>query len=258
MPLLVTAPEWYELLDSVQYYVDNMYQPSATGSPTARSWCRPSTATRTSGWVTGLGEPAVLPASRSPPRPAAAAWDYLVSPAPLRHPAAAGGLPLRRRGPRDRLPPQRRAAVGRGRRDPAPDPRVARHRGRPDGRALRADLPRLPVGRRQPRGDGGLLRLRGGARGARRRLRDPGPRPRVQRPGQRRGRQAAGLIDVTDYPDVTDLCLASDAAVLDYSSLRFDYALTGKPMIFLVPTLQRYHDTRGGSSTSSRPPPVRS
>jgi CDP-glycerol glycerophosphotransferase len=33
--------------------------------------------------------------------------------------------------------------------------------------------------------------------------------------------------------------------VVDYSSLRFDFGVTGKPMIFLVPDLQRYKDTRG-------------
>ncbi len=51
---------------------------------------------------------------------------------------------------------------------------------------------------------------------------------------------AAGVVDVTAYPEVNDLILASDAAVLDYSSLRFDYALTGKPMVFLVPDLADY------------------
>ncbi|MEP6666296.1 MAG: CDP-glycerol glycerophosphotransferase family protein, partial [Nocardioidaceae bacterium] len=53
------------------------------------------------------------------------------------------------------------------------------------------------------------------------------------------------VIEVTDYPDPTDLYLASDLAILDYSSLRFDYAITGKPMLFLVPDLDRYRDTRG-------------
>lgn len=38
---------------------------------------------------------------------------------------------------------------------------------------------------------------------------------RVERIGS-----AAQVIDVTDYPDVTELVLASDAAILDYSSLR--------------------------------------
>lgn len=54
------------------------------------------------------------------------------------------------------------------------------------------------------------------------------------------------VIDVTDYPDVNDLILASDAAVLDYSSLRFDYVLAGNPMVFLVPDLVEYDRARGG------------
>jgi CDP-glycerol glycerophosphotransferase len=53
------------------------------------------------------------------------------------------------------------------------------------------------------------------------------------------------VVDVTDYPEVADLYLAADAAVVDYSSLRFDFGVTGKPMIFHVPDLQRYRDTRG-------------
>lgn len=57
-----------------------------------------------------------------------------------------------------------------------------------------------------------------------------------------RRRDAAGsrLLDVTGYPEINDLVLAADAAVLDYSSLRFDVALTGRPMVFLVPDLHRY------------------
>jgi CDP-glycerol glycerophosphotransferase (TagB/SpsB family) len=52
------------------------------------------------------------------------------------------------------------------------------------------------------------------------------------------------VIDVTGHPDINHLIAASDAAVLDYSSLRFDFAITGKPMVFLVPDLDAY-----GSST---------
>ena len=52
------------------------------------------------------------------------------------------------------------------------------------------------------------------------------------------------IRDVTYYHDVMDLCLASDAAILDYSSLRFDYALTRKPMIFYVPDEESYHAMR--------------
>lgn len=54
------------------------------------------------------------------------------------------------------------------------------------------------------------------------------------------------VVDVTDYPDVNDLILASDVAILDYSSLRFDYVLVDKPMIFLVPDLEQYDRFRGG------------
>jgi CDP-glycerol glycerophosphotransferase len=56
----------------------------------------------------------------------------------------------------------------------------------------------------------------------------------------------ANVIDVTGHPDINELILASDCAVLDYSSLRFDYSLVDKPMIFLVPDLERYDAVRGG------------
>ena len=51
---------------------------------------------------------------------------------------------------------------------------------------------------------------------------------------------SARVVDVTAHPEVNELILASDVAVLDYSSLRFDYAVTGKPMVFLVPDLADY------------------
>jgi CDP-glycerol glycerophosphotransferase len=54
------------------------------------------------------------------------------------------------------------------------------------------------------------------------------------------------IIDVTPHPDINDLILASDAAVLDFSSLRFDYGIVDKPMIFLVPDLAKYDAVRGG------------
>lgn len=54
----------------------------------------------------------------------------------------------------------------------------------------------------------------------------------------------ATVVDVTRYPEINDLTLAADVAILDYSSLRFDWALTGKPMIFFVPDLDDYLGTR--------------
>ena len=45
-------------------------------------------------------------------------------------------------------------------------------------------------------------------------------------------------------PDLDELVLACDVAVLDYSSLRFDWALTGKPVLFHVPDLEAWHEHR--------------
>ncbi len=56
---------------------------------------------------------------------------------------------------------------------------------------------------------------------------------------------AGRVLDVTAYPEVNDLILAADAAVLDYSSIRFDVALTPSPMVFCVPDLDDYSGGRG-------------
>jgi CDP-glycerol glycerophosphotransferase len=53
------------------------------------------------------------------------------------------------------------------------------------------------------------------------------------------------FIDVTRYPNITDLYLAADALITDYSSVMFDYTVTGKPIIFLTPDLERYRAERG-------------
>jgi CDP-glycerol glycerophosphotransferase (TagB/SpsB family) len=69
----------------------------------------------------------------------------------------------------------------------------------------------------------------------------------------------ARVLDVTAYPEINDLILAADAAVLDYSSLRFDFALTGRPMVFLVPDLEEYAGASRGflySFTDSAPGPL--
>ncbi|MET1154077.1 CDP-glycerol glycerophosphotransferase family protein, partial [Arthrobacter sp.] len=50
------------------------------------------------------------------------------------------------------------------------------------------------------------------------------------------------LIDVSMYPEINDLILASDLLVTDYSSISFDYCVTDKPIYFLVPDLSQYRD----------------
>jgi CDP-glycerol glycerophosphotransferase len=50
------------------------------------------------------------------------------------------------------------------------------------------------------------------------------------------------VVDVSFYRDVRELHLAADILVTDYSSLMFDFALTGKPMVFYTYDLERYRD----------------
>lgn len=56
------------------------------------------------------------------------------------------------------------------------------------------------------------------------------------------GRDAEGprVIDVTGFPDTSLLLLAADALITDYSSVMFDFSVTGKPMYFLVPDIEHY------------------
>ena len=55
-----------------------------------------------------------------------------------------------------------------------------------------------------------------------------------------RDRAGARVIDVTGYPETSQLLLAADALITDYSSVMFDFSVTGKPMYFLVPDLDHY------------------
>jgi CDP-glycerol glycerophosphotransferase (TagB/SpsB family) len=64
----------------------------------------------------------------------------------------------------------------------------------------------------------------------------------------RYGQDLAGdrLIDVTSFPSITELLLLADVLVTDYSSAMFDFAGTGKPMVFFTPDLAHYStDLRG-------------
>ncbi len=56
---------------------------------------------------------------------------------------------------------------------------------------------------------------------------------------------AGRAIDVTLYPDVTELYIAADVLITDFSSVMFDYTVTGKPILFLAPDLERYRSERG-------------
>ncbi|HEV7950072.1 MAG TPA: CDP-glycerol glycerophosphotransferase family protein [Glaciihabitans sp.] len=57
---------------------------------------------------------------------------------------------------------------------------------------------------------------------------------------------ADNVIDVTTYPDASELFLVSDMLVTDYSSVMFDYSVTGKPIYFFTPDLDRYRNQMRG------------
>ncbi|MGI3779735.1 MAG: CDP-glycerol glycerophosphotransferase family protein, partial [Janthinobacterium lividum] len=55
-----------------------------------------------------------------------------------------------------------------------------------------------------------------------------------------------GVVDVSYYPDVAELFLAADVLVTDYSSTMFDFAATGKPIVFYAYDLADYRDSLRG------------
>lgn len=57
---------------------------------------------------------------------------------------------------------------------------------------------------------------------------------------------ASNVIDVTTYPDASELFLAADILVTDYSSVMFDFSVTGKPIFFYTPDLDAYRDQMRG------------
>ncbi len=50
------------------------------------------------------------------------------------------------------------------------------------------------------------------------------------------------VVDVSRYPETAHLYLAADAMVTDYSSTMFDFAVTGKPLLFYTYDLEHYRD----------------
>ena len=58
--------------------------------------------------------------------------------------------------------------------------------------------------------------------------------------GAEADRSTSGVLDVTTYPDITDLLQVTDVLVTDYSSVMFDWVVTGRPIVFCVPDMANY------------------
>jgi CDP-glycerol glycerophosphotransferase len=60
------------------------------------------------------------------------------------------------------------------------------------------------------------------------------------------GAQPGFARNVTGYPDITDLFTIADVLITDYSSVMFDFAVTGRPMLFFTYDLATYRDKLRG------------
>ena len=54
------------------------------------------------------------------------------------------------------------------------------------------------------------------------------------------------VVDVSRHPDIRELYLAADVLLTDYSSSMFDFAVTGKPILFFAYDLAVYRDQLRG------------
>ncbi|MFI5827933.1 CDP-glycerol glycerophosphotransferase family protein [Streptomyces sp. NPDC051578] len=62
----------------------------------------------------------------------------------------------------------------------------------------------------------------------------------------REGARDGFVIDVSRWPDTTDLLLVADVLISDYSSAIFDFALTDRPILLFTYDLEHYRDTLRG------------
>ena len=50
----------------------------------------------------------------------------------------------------------------------------------------------------------------------------------------------SGILDLSEYEDMTDLLLVADMLITDYSSCAGDFALTGRPLLLYQPDIEAY------------------
>jgi CDP-glycerol glycerophosphotransferase len=241
IPVIHDSAEWYRLLHEAEFYLDNMHQPIYHRKPSHQVQVQtfhgyPFKQMGFANWARQRREQAHIQSYVE----RAEDWDFLVSPAtygtePLR---TAFGFPnevLEIGYPRNdvllgaaaeqiRMATRRRLGIRPDQTALLYAPTFRDHLARNDFAAAMVDFLDLQL-LSAALGPTFVILVRGHAFNAR----------RSERIGS-----FGHVVDVTDYPEVNALILASDAGICDYSSIRFDYGLTGKPMIFLVPDLEDY------------------
>lgn len=53
------------------------------------------------------------------------------------------------------------------------------------------------------------------------------------------------IVNVSDYPDIQSLLVATDLLITDYSSIPFEFSMLGRPMIFFAYDMEKYKKTKG-------------
>ncbi|BAJ28862.1 MULTISPECIES: CDP-glycerol glycerophosphotransferase family protein [Kitasatospora] len=237
------SPEWYEALATCRYLVGNTHFPEflrrREGQVVAQLW---------------HGTPLKRIAHRMPPGWASAdgylerlerevrQWSLLLSPSPFATPELRAAFRYRGEVLEAGYPRTDRLA----RPDPAEAAAIRRRLRLPPGRRV---VLYAPTWRDDRPGAGGRhafdLRIDlAAARAALGRDHVLLLRPHVH---------VGGVLpdddfvrDVADHPDVQDLLLVADVLVTDYSSVMFDFAVTGRPMVFFAYDLEHYRDVLRG------------
>ncbi|MFJ8044728.1 CDP-glycerol glycerophosphotransferase family protein [Kitasatospora sp. NPDC096147] len=243
-PVRSHSPEWYEALATSRYLVGNTHFPPflerRPGQVVLQTW-HGSLLKRIAHdvenpWLADAGYLTAL--DREVPQ-----WSLLVSPSAfatpiLRRAFRYDGELLESGYPRNDV-----LAAGA---DPAA---VRRRLGIPDGKRVVLYAPTWREDQQRANGDGFHLGLRLDPDAARAALGEDHvllvrPHAHVLEPLP--GAGDGFLYDVGDYPDPQDLLLAADVLVTDYSSIMFDFAVTGRPMVFFTYDLEHYRDTLRG------------
>ncbi|MFD4905888.1 CDP-glycerol glycerophosphotransferase family protein [Kitasatospora purpeofusca] len=238
----VWSPEWYRALATSRYLVGNTHFPDflrrRPGQVVVQTWhgalLKRIAHDVDNPWLADHGYLAAL--DRETPH-----WSLLLSPSPFATPILRrafryrgeileSGYPrndvLARPDPRRADAVRRRLGIPAGRRVVLYAPTWREDRPRPDGDGFRLDL-RLDLDRaRRALGGDHVLLLR--------------PHAHVREPLTGTGDGFA--IDCADYPDVQELLLIADVLVTDYSSILFDFAVTGRPVLFFTYDLAHYRD----------------
>jgi len=234
------SEEWFELLARAAYLVNNDNFPWFFGKAQDQVYLQTWHGTPLKRIAKDIEDPQLIPVAYMRTMEAeAASWDYLLSPSPYCSeilPRAFGyDGPLLEVGyprndallvaDRERVRQEVRARLG-----IAVDARVVLYA--PTWRDVDAKVLHLDPQRLVEEIPDVTLLVRGHVNTSDRDAVGPSTRGRLR--------------DVTLYPDVNDLFLASDVLVTDYSSVMFDFALLDRPQLFLVPDLDQYRgEVRG-------------